>query len=122
MKTADNNAQASKYISFDTLTWRLSRRTERSLASRARQGALRDAIAKARDYASVLNTATAVDRSLTIADVSDTDAQGSHSVPYHSNAMFERADGVGPGAGPRLNFDPEKVAVDVTVNVKFVLE
>ncbi|KAL1413767.1 hypothetical protein Q8F55_001549 [Vanrija albida] len=112
---------ASKYISFDTLTWRLSRRTERSLASRARQGALRDAISKARDYASVLNAATAVDRSLAIADVSDSDARGDHSVPYHAvNAQFDRAGG-GAG-GPRLNFDPEKVAVDVTVNVKFVLE
>lgn len=103
------------------MSWRISTHTKRSLQTAVRQGAVRDAIAKANDYASALASDANTTMRVKPVEIND----GSHGHTYNSSAMPMRAMAFKSGGGqdrePPLNFEPEAIDVSSSVDCKFAV-
>jgi hypothetical protein len=112
--------QKNDEISISNFDWRLTDVTQSQLRKTVRQGAVKDAIQKATDYASVFSatpftTWTGVAKEITV------DANGSDSGVYGRPKMMMamRSGGGGGEDGDTLNFEPEDVSLSATVSCKF---
>jgi uncharacterized protein len=106
-------------VSIGQVEWRLTDATRASLASESRREAIKDAVIKARDYATILcrGKPEAV-------EVSDGNGNfGSYGQGFRSRVAVH---GGGHGNGQQedeiLDLEPESVQLDTTVTVKFLAE
>ena len=106
------------HVAISWIEWRLLDATKESLASQSRQGAVKDAVIKATDYAAVLGRGKPE-------AVEVTDGSGQFNT-YQQAQMPMRmaAHGGGYGHGQQqggvLDFEPESVQLNSSVTVKFV--
>lgn len=105
-------------MSIDRLAWRLSPATERGLHKRVRQAALRDAIAKAENYASVLQRDYRLPgERVRVVEIADNSA----GAPGGARAMFAAAGGMARSGAqkPTITIEPEPITVAANIFVKF---
>lgn len=114
-------------VTYSGLTWRLSRPTMLALAARVRQEALREAITKAKAYASVTQPGNE-DRLRIVEVVEQDDGDGripgggyaTRCRPSASLSLFSiasKAQATAPKPD-NLEFNPEPLSVTATVSVK----
>jgi Protein of unknown function (DUF541) len=108
-----------RHVEISRIEWRLTDVTKASLASRARQEAVKDAVVKARDYAVILLRATP--EAVEVID----GAGGYGSLALGSLSRRTAHGGAHPQGqqqGEVLDFEPESVQFNSTVTVKFVAD
>lgn len=97
-------------VSITNISWRLTDKTKQSLTTQCRIQAVQDAMAKAKDYAAAL------DRPMPpVILIRDTNA-GSYAV-YSEGAMLRGAKMSSTPAQEDLNFTPEDVSINCSVEV-----
>ena len=103
--------------------WHITNETRESLQTGVRQAALRDAIAKAGDYASVYKQ-EGKEGKLTPVKISD--AAGTATGWGAARPMMAMARGAAPGGAapprPALDFHPEDVEVSASIHCVFHFE
>lgn len=102
------------HVAISKIEWHLTEATKASLASQSRQAAVKDAVAKAKDYAAVLMRGKPE-----AVEVTDQDSGlfGASAPGYFRTA----AQGEG-SQGDVLDFEPESVELNCSVTVKFVAD
>jgi uncharacterized protein YggE len=110
---------AMPLVSINQVEWRLTDATKASLASESRCEAVKDAIAKARDYAAVLGRGKPE-----AVEVSDGNGNfGGYTYGFRSRVAAHGAgQGHGQQGGEIMDFAPESVQLNTTVTVKFLAE
>jgi uncharacterized protein YggE len=99
------------HVETDATEWRLSDVTKASLSSELRKAAMRDAIAKVRDYAEVLG------RNVVAVEVLD----GEENYRRETKHTVRSADAASSAhAGSWVALEPEDVELSGSVEVKFV--
>lgn len=101
----------TKFVSVDRIEWRLTDATKAELGRQCRRNAVKDAMAKAKDYADAAGKAD-----FEILEITDGVASSGYIPPYRR--MFSAAPGAG-GDGQELNFEPEDVSISSSLTAKF---
>lgn len=111
--------QRDDLVRVDNLDWRITRRTREALQTVVRQGALRNAMKKAQDYATIYSSGT-----VKPVEIDDGYNTGRHDDVVYADAVYARA---APPMGGEdnnqsdLSFQPEEVAISANVQVRFVV-
>jgi uncharacterized protein len=108
-----------RHVEISRIEWRLTDETKASLASQSRQEAVKDAVVKAKDYATVLGRGKPE-----AVEVMDSCGGGVNGAfPAVRSRMAAHGGGYQQQQqGEVLDFQPESVQLNSTVTVKFVAD
>lgn len=121
-----DSTQKNDDISISNLDWRLTDLTQNKLKLKVRQGAVLDAIDKAKGYCSTFSM-TSSEKTITnwkcipkeISDISSNNGNFGGGAPRAMMYAQRTIGGGGHGEGESLNFEPEDVSLNAGVDCKF---
>jgi len=104
------------FVSISLIDWRLTDKTRASLSTEIRRMAIEDAVKKAQDFGNALGR-----RHIVATEVSSIGG-GTYGNPYATASPRIQIRSYRREPQEELNFEPEDVAINCSVEVKFVAE
>lgn len=123
LHTRANSFQNTKNVQFDHLSWAISTKSRRAVQTEVRTGAIKDAFAKATDYARAAQSVDQVSlRALHISDDSQGGLYTARGATMAAPAAFHKFSSQSvQESEPSVNFVPEPITVESTVHVRLIV-
>ena len=113
----------TKNVQFDHLSWAISTKSRRAVQTEVRTGAIKDAFAKATDYARAAQSVDQVSlRALHISDDSQGGLYTARGATMAAPAAFHKFSSQSvQESEPSVNFVPEPITIESTVHVRLIV-